>query len=160
MHTFKHTRAHMHTNTRCSCYLMAWTTAASEIKSSFPVPVIHGHIQPPDDMCVTVCVWAVVPLSTHFHLHCDWCRTNPSAIPLQGFDKWGVCVCVSVSVCVMERIIWKLLLVSSILYHCGMLLSGQDLCYITHTYTYTRARATTYTNTDFSRDSCKDRFGF
>lgn len=55
-----------------------------------------------------------------------------------------VCVCVSVGVCVMERIIYELLLVSSILYHCGMLLSGWVQCYITHTYTYTRARTNTH----------------
>lgn len=82
--------------------------------------------------CVRVCERTFAPAL--------WLMQDRSfSDPITGVWQGKVCVsvCRCLRVCVMERIIWGLLLVSCILYHCGMLLSGCDLCYITHTYTDT-----------------------
>ncbi len=150
MHTYTHVRArthkhtrtrthtHSHTLTRCSCYLMAWTTATSEIKSSFPVPVIHSHVHQ-DDVCVSVCVGGCTFVCEFTFAPALWLMPDQSlSDPItRVWQARVVCVCLSVRVCVMERIILELPLVSSTLYHCGVLLSGKGLCYITHTCTYT-----------------------
>lgn len=138
---------------------MAWTTATSEIKNSFPVSVIHGHVHPLDDM--SVLVWVAVPLCV-----CVWECTFAPALwlmldqcfcdPITGV--WQGEVCVSVCLCVwmrvMERIIWGLF-VSRILYHYGMLLSGQDHHITSLILTHTHAHGHTNTQ-DLSWYVCAD----
>lgn len=84
---------------------MALTAAGSEIKSSFPVPVIHGHVQPLDKMCVWerecvggctfVCESTFAPV---LWLMQDQSLSDPITRVWQARAIVYVCVCVCVNV--------------------------------------------------------------
>lgn len=154
IHSNRQTRVAKNTPIRCSCNLSR-SCSDPDVPSAWQLSC-SSHSQPFLASRWYVCTYICV--CEHKFAPVLWLMQDQSLTdPITR-----VCHARVASVWVMGKISSEMLLVSSILDHCGMLLSGKSLCDITHAYTQTHMCACTHiktcTSTVKQKQICLDIF--
>lgn len=138
IHSNRQTRVPKNTPIRCSCNLSR-SCSDPDVPSAWQLSC-SSHSQPFLASRWYVCTYICVcehKFASVLWLMQDQSLTDPIT---------RVCHARVASVWVMGKISSEMLLVSSILDHCGMLLSGKSLCDITHAYTQTHVCLSAHKN--------------